>query len=53
MNKYGEIPANIIEQLTKSIPVIEMSHREDAWRYIGLNMLMDQPNGILMLKHNI
>ncbi len=35
MNKYGEIPANIIEQLTKSIPVIEMSHREDAWRYIG------------------
>lgn len=35
MSKYGEIPTNIIDQLTNSIPVIEMSHRRDAWRYIG------------------
>lgn len=35
MSKYGEIPAKIIEELTNAIPVIEMSHRKDAWRYIG------------------
>ncbi len=35
MIKYGEIPDDIREQLTNSIPVIEMSRRQDAWRYIG------------------
>ena len=51
MIKYGEIPDDIREQLTNSIPVIEMSRMHGV--ILGLSMLMVLLNGIPMLKHNI
>lgn len=35
MEKYRPIPKGLIDDLTESIPVIEMPNRKDAWRYIG------------------
>ena len=36
MDKYREkITPEIINQLSNSIPVLELENREDAWRYIG------------------
>lgn len=35
ISKFGKVSEKIREELTNSIPVIEMSHRQDAWRYIG------------------
>lgn len=35
MNKYGEISEELKNSLRNSIPVIELQHRMDAWRYIG------------------
>lgn len=35
MSKYGDISDDFKDKLRNSIPIIEVSHRQDAWRYIG------------------